>query len=214
MTTPPVAIYGSGGFAREAAWLAEVCGHQVVCFVDDDASRVGRRLNDIEVVSPDVARSRFGDAVLVVAIGNPAARENVVARAVAHGMRPAPMIHPRVERSRWMTLGDGVVICAGSILTTNIVVGDFVQVHVDCTVGHDVILGSFSTLLPGVHVAGCVHIGRRAYVGTGATIINGNSDQPLIVGDDAVVGAGACVTRSVDVGTTVVGVPARRLAKQ
>lgn len=214
MTTSPVAVYGSGGFAREAAWLAEVCGHQVVCFVDDDASRVGLRLNDIEVVAPDVAASRFADASVVVAIGNPSARENVVARAVANGMRPAPLIHPRVERSRWMTLGDGVVICAGSILTTNIVVGDYVQVHVDCTVGHDVVLDSFSTLLPGVHVAGCVRIGKRAYVGTGATIINGNPDRPLIVGDDAVVGAGACVTRSVDAGTTVVGVPAKPLAKR
>jgi sugar O-acyltransferase (sialic acid O-acetyltransferase NeuD family) len=214
VTAGPVAVYGSGGFAREVAWLAEACGHRVVCFVDDDASRVGRRLNDIEVVSPDVAASRFADAGVVAAIGNPAARADVMARAVARGLRPATLVHPRVEHSRWIVFGAGAVICAGNILTTNIVIGDYVQINLDCTVGHDVTLDDFSTLAPGVHVSGCVRIGKRAYVGTGATIINGTLDQPLIVGDDAVVGAGACVTRSVDSGVTVVGVPAKPLTKR
>src|SRR5262249_16640349 len=63
-------------------------------------------------------------------------------------------------------------------------------------------------LAPGVHVSGWVTIGARAYVGTGATIINGHRGAPLTIGDDAVIGAGACVTKSVEAGTTVVGVPA------
>jgi sugar O-acyltransferase (sialic acid O-acetyltransferase NeuD family) len=214
VTTPPVAVYGSGGFAREVAWLAEVCGHQVVCFIDDDSSRIGKRLNDIDVVSLDVAASRFPDAGVVAAIGSPVGRVTVVGRAIARRLRPATLIHPRVERSRWITLGTGAVICAGNILTTNIAIGDYVQVNLDCTIGHDVMLDDFSTLAPGVHVSGCVHVGKRAYIGTGATIINGTPDQPLVVGDDAVVGAGACVTRSVEPGVTVVGVPARPLSKR
>ncbi|HEX7137520.1 MAG TPA: acetyltransferase [Vicinamibacterales bacterium] len=211
MTSPPLAIYGSGGFAREVAWLAEECGHQVVCFIDDDSSKVGRRLNDIDVVSLDVATARFAGAHVVAAIGSPATRATVVGRA-PRGLRPATLIHPRVERSRWITFGAGAVICAGNILTTNVVIGDHVQINLDCTIGHDVTMDDFSTLAPGVHVSGCVHIGKRAYIGTGATIINGTLDRPLIIGDDAVVGAGACVTRSVDPGATVVGVPARPLA--
>lgn len=213
MTSPPVAVYGSGGFSREVAWLAEVCGRRVVCFVDDDASRVGRRLNDIEVLSPDVAASRFEDAEVVVAIGSPKARAAVAERAIARGLRPATLVHPHVERSRWITFGAGAVVCAGNILTTNIVLGDYVQINLDCTIGHDVTLDDFSTLAPGVHVSGCVRIGKRAYVGTGASIINGTLEQPLIIGDDAVVGAGACVTRSVDPGVTVVGVPAKPRVK-
>jgi sugar O-acyltransferase (sialic acid O-acetyltransferase NeuD family) len=209
-----VAVYGSGGFGREAAWLAEECGHRVVCFIDDDSSRVGRRLNDIDVVSLDAAASQFAEAAVVTAIGNPAARADVVCRTVARGLRPATLIHPRIERSRWITVGEGALVCAGSVLTTNIVIGEHVQVHVHCAIGHDVTLDAFSTLLPGVRVAGCVRIGRRAYVGTGATIINGTPDAPLVVGEDAIIGAGACVTRSVEPGVTVVGVPARPLTKR
>ena len=74
-------------------------------------------------------------------------------------------------------------------------------------------MGDFTTLAPGVHVSGCVHFGKRVYVGTGAVIINGTRDNPLILGDDAVVGAGACVTKSVPPATTVVGVPAKPLIR-
>jgi sugar O-acyltransferase (sialic acid O-acetyltransferase NeuD family) len=125
----------------------------------------------------------------------------------------ATLVHPRVEKSRWVTIGSGVVICAGNILTTNITIGDNVQINLDCTVGHDVQLAEYATLAPGVHVSGCVTVGRRVYIGTGAVIINGTQQEPLTIGDDAVVGAAACVTRSVAAGATVVGVPAKALSK-
>jgi len=211
VTPVPIAVYGGGGFAREVAWLAEACGHTVVCFIDDDASKVGRTLNDIRVMSIDQAAAAFKDAHVAVAIGSPKTRETVTRRAEQRGFGIATLVHPRVERSRWVTLGAGAVVCAGSILTTNITLGEHVQINLDCTIGHDVRMGDFATLAPGVHVSGWVALGRRAYVGTGASIINGTEDRPLVIGDDAVVGAGACVTKSVDPGVTVVGVPAKPL---
>jgi serine acetyltransferase len=120
-------------------------------------------------------------------------------------------IHPRTERSRWIQVGIGTVICAGNILTTNITLGRHVQINIDCTIGHDVIMGDYATLAPGVHISGCVHLGQRVYVGTGAVIINGTQEQPITIGDDVVIGASACVTRSVPPDLTVIGVPARPL---
>ncbi len=51
-----------------------------------------------------------------------------------------------------------------------------------------------------------VKIGDRVYIGYGAIIMPG-----VTIGEDAIVGAGAVVTRDVPDGTVVVGVPARRL---
>jgi sugar O-acyltransferase (sialic acid O-acetyltransferase NeuD family) len=134
-------------------------------------------------------------------------------KAADAGFDFATIIHPRVERSEWIEIGVGTVICAGNILTTNIVLGRHVQINLDCTVGHDVIMGDYTTLAPGVHVSGWVHFGQRVYVGTGAVIINGTQESPLLIGDDAIIGAGACVTKSVPPGLTVVGVPARPLQR-
>jgi sugar O-acyltransferase (sialic acid O-acetyltransferase NeuD family) len=209
--SPELVVYGAGGLAREIAWLAESCPDvgMVVALIDDDPTQHGTLVNDIPVYGLAQARSRFPRARMVIGIGSSQARESVAKRAAAAGFSFATLIHPRVERSRRIEIGEGVVICAGNILTTNVVLGRHVQINLACTVGHDVVLGDFVTLAPGVNLSGRVRIGARAYIGTNASIINGEADAPLVIGEDAVVGASACVTRSVAAGTTVVGVPAK-----
>jgi sugar O-acyltransferase (sialic acid O-acetyltransferase NeuD family) len=209
-----IAIYGVGGFGREVAWLAEACSCaerpvQVACFVDDNEQLHGQFVNDIPVMGLAQSRKAFPEARVIGAIGAPRARQAVMEKVALAGSRTTTLIHPRVERSRRVDIGEGTVICAGNILTTNISIGRHVQLNLDCTVGHDVIMADYVTLAPGVHVSGYVHFGQRVYVGTGAVIINGNAHEPLIIGDDAVIGAAACVTKSVAAGLTVVGVPAR-----
>jgi sugar O-acyltransferase (sialic acid O-acetyltransferase NeuD family) len=219
MPTKQIAIYGAGGFAREVAWLAQSCDisdqqYQVVCFVDDNPAKEGQILNNIPVMTLPVARIQFPTAKLVGGIGTPKAREHVIQKSAAAGFDFETIIHPRVEHSEWIEIGIGTVICAGNILTTNIVLGQHIQINLDCTIGHDVIMGDYTTLAPGVHVSGCVRFGKRVYVGTGAVIINGTQENPIIIGDDAVIGAGACVTKSISPGITVVGVPAKPLEKR
>ena len=212
MSAERIAVFGGGGFAREVAWLGETCGRDIACFVDDDPSKVGMRLNDVPVLSLDECARRYPDIAIAAGIGSPHSRQSVMDRVRARGLQWCSLIHSRVERSRWITFGSGVIVCAGNILTTNITIGDQVQINLDCTIGHDVVLEDYATLAPGVHVSGWVHVGRHAYLGTGAVVINGTQEKPLIIGAGAVVGAGACVTRSVEPGVTVVGVPAKPLA--
>jgi acetyltransferase-like isoleucine patch superfamily enzyme len=122
----------------------------------------------------------------------------------------APLLHPNVEYDHDnVEFGDGVVVCAGSILTVNIVVEAHAQINLDCTVGHDAVIGAYSTLSPGVHISGNVTLERYAFIGTGAVTVNGQPGWPLRIGTGAVVGAGAVVTRDVPAGVTVTGVPAR-----
>lgn len=218
MSAKQIVVYGAGGFGREVAWLAQsamIGGEnvEVVCFIDDDEAICGTILNDLEVLSLSHAKEKYPSASVVSGIGVPTLREVTMEKAHAAGFGFATLVHPRTEISKWVEISEGTVICAGSILTTNITLGKHVQINLDCTIGHDVIMADYATLAPGVHVSGCVHIGNRAYIGTGAVINNGTKSNPLIIGDDVIVGAGACVTKSTSYGTWG-GVPARPLQRR
>ena len=73
--------------------------------------------------------------------------------------------------------------------------------------GHDVIMGDFATLAPGVQISGFVFLGKRVFAGTGAAFVNGTKDAPIVIG------AGAVVTKSIPGGVTVAGVPAKQMRR-
>lgn len=54
-----------------------------------------------------------------------------------------------------------------------------------------------------------IKIGRNVWIGGGALLLPG-----VIIGDDAIIGAGAVVTKSVGAGVTVAGNPARPLVQR
>lgn len=216
MKTKQIAIYGAGGFAREIAWLVQTISdltekYHAVCFIDDNEDNQGQIINGIPVIGLLQAQEKFPKASVVGGIGSPKTRQILMEKAGSTGFSFETLVHPRVERSQCIEIGEGTVICAGNILTTNIKIGRHVQINLDCTVGHDVIMDDFTTLSPGVHVSGWVHFGKRVYVGTGAVFINGTSEAPLVIGDDAIIGAGACVTKTIPAGETWGGVPAKPL---
>ncbi|OLP56955.1 hypothetical protein BJM39_02815 [Salmonella enterica subsp. enterica serovar Javiana] len=125
-------------------------------------------------------------------------------------MTGAQVVHDSVDLSAVGHLGRDVIIGAGSVMSVGTRIADHVHVNVGVTLSHDVLVGEYATLSPGVHVAGWVDIRPRAFIGTGASIINGSPGERLVIGEDAVVAAGACVLGSVEPASLYAGVPARR----
>lgn len=204
-------IFGAGGHGREVAWLAEALYGETVrlVFVVDHPRHLRDPVNGVEVVLLSEVEAP-PNAQYVVALGNPDQRRRSVAICESMGLLPATLIHPRVEMSRYVRVGAGSVLCAGTLVTTNICIGEHVHINLGCSVSHDTYIDDFATLSPGVHVSGNVHIGKDVFIGTGASIINGSPHEPLAIGDGAVIAAGACVTCNVGAGTMVAGVPAIR----
>lgn len=202
-------IFGAGGSGREVAWLAEQAwGERIeIRFLVDRPEYLREPVNGIPVELVADVEPR-DDARFIVALGDPAARRTVALALAARGMRPATLVHPRVEMSRFVEVGPGTVVCANSVITCNLVLGAHVQVNMACTVAHDAVIGDFSTLSPGVNISGCVHLESGVFVGTNACVINGKKDKPLRIGAGAVIAAGACVTKDVPPHALVAGVPA------
>ncbi len=210
MNNRPLYIYGAGGLGKEvAALIFEI--NRVSPTWDlrgffDDAWPEKDECYDLPVHGNLEELLNFDeDIALVVAIGNPLVKRELILRLAARDIVFPSIIHPNVviyDRGR-VHIGDGTVIGAGVTLTTDIKIGHHVLINLHSTIGHDCKLGDFSALMPGVNLAGGVILEKAVFIGSGANLVNS-----VHIGEEARIGAGAVVLRDVMAGKTVVGVPA------
>ena len=140
----------------------------------------------------------------IIAMGYPEKRHAIWKRVRDAPRQAYTHVDPSAETARNVTLGNGVVILAGSHISPNAQLRDQVHVSYMAAVGHDSIVGECSTVMPAAIVSGDVHIGADVLIGTNATVLEGRR-----IGDHARIGAGAVVNKNVEPGATVVGIPAR-----
>lgn len=117
------------------------------------------------------------------------------------------IVHPSCAIDDTAGLGEGTWLGPLVSVMVNARVGANVIICTSCSIDHDSVIGDHAYLSPGVSIAGGVVVEEGAFLGTNATLLPGAR-----VGRGAVVGAGAVVRGTVEAGTTVVGVPARRIA--
>ena len=203
-------IVGAGGFGREVLQVFRAMSsasrvrqeYHFAGFVDDNPDANvelvpnARLLGGIDQISKHDG--------YVIAIAQPQVKQIVHDRIRDSGAQPTILVHPLAWVGEEVEIGGGTIITAQSSITTNITIGKHVHINLGCTVGHDAVIEDYATLSPGVHLSGNVTIKRCAGLGTGAVVLPG-----ITVGEGAMVGAGAVVTKDVPDYTTVVGLPAK-----
>jgi sugar O-acyltransferase (sialic acid O-acetyltransferase NeuD family) len=210
-----IAIFGAGGFGREVKMLIDQINQSNPRWrfygYFDDGIQKNTLINGYPVkgTAQDLL-TLDRELYVVFAIGNPKVKKSVVENAKVNEYLKFPtLVHPTVLMDTdFVHLGEGCIITANNVITTNINIGKHVIVNLSCTIGHDTSIGDYSSIMPGVNISGEVAMREGAYVGTGAKIIN-----QLTLGEWSVVGAGAVVSKDVAPHTTVVGVPAKPLIR-
>ena len=204
-------IVGSGGFGREILWLAKRINDvrpvwNIMGFLDDDEALHGRQQDDYPVLGGCSYLETTQESVyVVVAIGSAKTKKKVVEKLSQYdNVKFATLIDPSVILSDRVKIGEGCMICAGTIITVDVVIGKHVIVNLDCTLGHDDVIGNYVTVYPSVNVSGIVNVGDEAELGTGAQIIQGKT-----IGKKSILGAGAVVVHDIPENCVAVGSPAK-----
>ena len=209
-------IIGAGGFAREVLDIFEACqsagqNMEVLGYlVETQYGQPGSIVNNKKIIgNVNWLKTNSTIVKVISGVGDPLLRKKLVSIASNYETCFGNIIHPSAILSRYVMLGEDVVITAGCILTNQIRIGDHVHINLSCTVGHDCVLKDYATLAPGVNVSGKVTIREGAYLGTGAKILPG-----ITIGKWSVIGAGCVVINDVPPYATVVGVPGRIIKVQ
>jgi sugar O-acyltransferase (sialic acid O-acetyltransferase NeuD family) len=206
-----VGIYGPGGFGRE---LIPVVGlSDDLRFISDFDAEVGAEVLGVPVVSLSQFAQNSTDAVIVIAVADAAVRREMAEKIVAAGLTSGSAIAPTAIIGPDVELGEGVVLCHHTVITASARIGRQFHANIFSYVAHDCVIGDFVTLAPRVCINGNVIVEDDAYIGTGAILKQGTKDRPLRIGQGAIVGMGAVVTKDVAPHTVVVGNPAKPLPR-
>lgn len=199
-----IIVVGFGGFGREVAVWARDCGRKVVGFLDDTA--VTGAHGRFEVLGSVLTWPEYSDVEFVVAVGNPRTRKLIVEKMASVGEPAfATLIHPTVVHDASASeVGEGAIICAGCVMTTDYKIGRHVIINICSTVAHDDVLGDFVTVAPMVAISGNVTLEDGVELGTSASLRQG-----VHVGEGAMVGMGSVLTKDVPANTIFLGNPAR-----
>ncbi len=204
-------IFGSGGLAREVLMVARDINKihptwNILGFIDENQDVHGKIICDVPVLGGIewIERNISERLFAVIGIGNPKFRKKLDKTLSSLGLKFATLIHPTVVKSEYITIGEGTIITANNILTTQIKLGRHVFLNLACTVGHDTIIEDYVNCAPGCNISGNVVLETGCWIGTGVKII-----QNIRIGKWTRVGAGAVVINDLPSKTVAVGVPAK-----
>lgn len=206
-----IVIAGAGDFGREvASWLETDDGYRgqdEVVFIDDnpDSLAAHPRLATRLIGSMQDYVCELNDRVLM-GVSGPAAKRRIAGLLESRGVVFSTFIHRSAIRALSATVGEGSVICPNAVISSDARIGRFVTANVFSSIGHDASVGDYASLMSHVDVTGWVNVGEDCFLGSHASVL-----PRVVVEAEATVGAGSVVIRRVVRGSTVVGVPARRL---
>jgi sugar O-acyltransferase (sialic acid O-acetyltransferase NeuD family) len=211
MMSGKLILIGMGGFGREVLSYAQDANKSGIIdnieyFLDDNENvnlsplykcNFLGRISGYEVQASD----RF-----IMGIASPLVKRKLYEKFEKYLDQFITLIHPSAVVAKTSIIGRGVVVCPFSLISADVKIKDFVTVNALSSVGHDSVIGKFSTLSGHVDITGQVTVGEDVFFGTGAKVV-----PRINIGSGSKIGAGCTVMRSVKENTTYFTQPAKKL---
>ncbi|WP_455684773.1 acetyltransferase [Thomasclavelia sp.] len=141
---------------------------------------------------------------VIVATGSNDLRKEKISLLKTLNIPIATIIHPTAIISSFAQVSAGCTILANAVININAIIGKGCIINTAAIVEHDCIVEEFVNICPNVTMAGHVKVGRKSFIGTGASLID-----EIEIGKETIIGAGTVVVKDIPDHVTAVGVPAR-----
>ncbi|MFW5889481.1 MAG: acetyltransferase [Bacillota bacterium] len=173
----------------------------------DDNKKVDEEINGYRILGDFnwIDNNADKDFKVICSVAEPETKRKLIERSLKRDLEFINAIHPDTTISDFCEISSkGVIINAGVIIAANVILEPYTLVNFNSTVGHDVILRKYASVMPGVNLAGFVELKEGAYIGMNSALI-----QNVSVGEYSTIGAGAVVVKDIPDDVTAVGIPAK-----
>ncbi|WHI52444.1 acetyltransferase [Microbulbifer sp. MLAF003] len=184
-------ILGAGGHGKAVAEAAMLSGEwQRVCFADDRWPELKESFN-CPVIANSFTLAEVAGTVdaAIAAVGNNVLREQWLATLQREGFPVATVVHPSASVSASAVLGAGSTIMALAMVGVDARIDCGAIVNAHATVDHDACLGEFAHLGVGVHIAGGVQVGAKAWLQAGCS-----AGYRVVIAEGEVLAPGTVLT--------------------
>jgi len=192
-----IGIYGLGGFAREVFNYNKIKLNNI-CFVTDLKDENFQKWKNNKNICFWEDFKKDEKNKIILAISDPKIRKllyqnikNNSKISFLESISDKSLIFEDVK------IGECAIICPFTTFTTNIKIGIGFQANIYSYIGHDCMIGYFVTFAPAVKCNGNVTVEDNVYIGTGAIIKQGKLNNPLVIGKNSKISAGAYVNKNV-----------------
>lgn len=206
-------FWGASGHALVVADIIRLQGiYEIVGFLDNvNPQRHGENFCGAPILGGqeqlDIYKNK-GIKYIIFGFGNCQARLKLSEFIYKKGFSLATAIHPTATIAADVSIGSGTVIAAGAVVNPGSKIGQNVIINTCASVDHECVIEDGVNICPGVHLGGQVTVGRAAWVGIGATVIDS-----VRIGTGTLIGAGSVVVNDIPDGVLVYGVPAKVIRK-
>jgi sugar O-acyltransferase (sialic acid O-acetyltransferase NeuD family) len=213
MDNKTVYILGVGHSTPVSIDISLDCGFQIGGLYHYNDTRTGEFVNGYQIIGSfdDLWKKDIHGMQFVLSMGDNSIRANLLSKLLERGGYVPTMIHPKANVSRFAEISQiGVVIPAFCDIQPNTKIEQNVMLGSSVLIGHNTHIGENSFIACHSAVGAYISIGKNVFMGLNSTCISGKVDY---IGDNAVIGAGCVVNKSVETNVVMIGNPCSVLHK-
>jgi sugar O-acyltransferase (sialic acid O-acetyltransferase NeuD family) len=210
-------LFPFGGNARESLMSIFAINEKkeewnIVGFIDDDPSRLGKDCCGIKVLGGRERIKEHPDAFVLAVPGSPKGylrRKSIIESLSIDKSRFATIIHPSVVRAAESIIGYNTLLMPNVVVSCGVQLGNHCIVLPNSVIAHDSTVGDYCCIGSNVSISGSVSVGSECYIGSGVKI-----RENVRIGKRSLIGLGSNVISDIEENIVAVGNPAKAMTKK